>query len=306
MASSASVSNTSLPRTARLPQGVGLVLYDLDGTAIDAHGRMSARLKSVLATLRHRGVHVCPCSSRSYGFMPRSVRSLKANDYLICTNGALALRRRDERALVEHALDREVIASIMERLSSFFLAWNALLYDGKWFEPLGTFFFYHGEPMPRRIARYVRRAIFPEEGTHPVLSVVRLLAEWNEPVYQLECVCRSREERDRVFTILAQRNDISASRMEDVVIQISPRGTSKGSTARELQRLLGVTSEQTVAFGDGLNDLPLAQASGTFVAMGNADPELKRQATEVTGTVDEDGMAAWLERLLKEDEALHG
>jgi len=53
-----------------------------------------------------------------------------------------------------------------------------------------------------------------------------------------------------------------------------------------------------LAVGDGNNDLEMLQWAGRGVAMGQAPDELKSVADDVTGTVEEDGLAAELRRWL--------
>ena len=78
-------------------------------------------------------------------------------------------------------------------------------------------------------------------------------------------------------------------------LEITARGVNKGTGVAELMAYMGVSANAAVAFGDGGNDLPLAQAVGRFVAMGNADEELKAVADEVCPSVDKDGVAVWIE-----------
>jgi hydroxymethylpyrimidine pyrophosphatase-like HAD family hydrolase len=61
---------------------------------------------------------------------------------------------------------------------------------------------------------------------------------------------------------------------------------------------LGLRREQTMAFGDGLNDITMIKSAGIGVAMSNAVDEVKRVADEITATNDEDGVAAVVEGLL--------
>ena len=57
--------------------------------------------------------------------------------------------------------------------------------------------------------------------------------------------------------------------------------------------------ENSVAFGDGSNDMTMIMAAGTGVAMGNAIDEVKRAAKLVTAENDEDGVALALEKLFR-------
>ncbi|MGC5411182.1 HAD family hydrolase, partial [Streptomyces sp. DT225] len=60
---------------------------------------------------------------------------------------------------------------------------------------------------------------------------------------------------------------------------------------------LGVDPGTAIAFGDMPNDLPMFRSCGYGVAMGNAHPELRAAADEVTLSNEEDGIAVVLERL---------
>lgn len=50
-----------------------------------------------------------------------------------------------------------------------------------------------------------------------------------------------------------------------------------------------------VAFGDSGNDATFADSACTFVAMGNATPEIKAVADDICPSVKQDGVAVWLE-----------
>ena len=57
-----------------------------------------------------------------------------------------------------------------------------------------------------------------------------------------------------------------------------------------LQEKLGVSKEETMAFGDGGNDIGMLRHAGIGIAMGNAKDDVKASADYVTTSVDEDGI----------------
>ena len=70
--------------------------------------------------------------------------------------------------------------------------------------------------------------------------------------------------------------------------------------ARGIKRVceaLGVPLDETMAFGDGLNDVEMFKTVGYGVAMGDAVPELQALAQYQTGTVEEDGIYNALQHL---------
>ena len=75
---------------------------------------------------------------------------------------------------------------------------------------------------------------------------------------------------------------------------------AEGSKARGIKRVceaLGVPLDETMAFGDGLNDVEMFKTVGYGVAMGDAVPELQALAQYQTGTVEEDGIYTALQHL---------
>ena len=80
-------------------------------------------------------------------------------------------------------------------------------------------------------------------------------------------------------------------------LDINPEGVSKASALELVRRRIGVEPIHTLAVGDQRNDLEMLHWAAWGVAMDNAPDEVKAIADEVTGQVDEDGLARILEAL---------
>lgn len=94
--------------------------------------------------------------------------------------------------------------------------------------------------------------------------------------------------------IMARLPGLVSSRWCDPVADVNLADVDKGTALLETARHLGITPAQTIAFGDGGNDIPMLRAAGIGVAMGNARPEVKASADWTTASVDDDGIAAAL------------
>ena len=79
-------------------------------------------------------------------------------------------------------------------------------------------------------------------------------------------------------------------------MEIVDASCSKALALDKLCKMYGIAQEETIAFGDGYNDLPMIEWAGTGVAMANAPEEIKNKADLVTLSNDEDGVAVILER----------
>ncbi|MFU0761785.1 Cof-type HAD-IIB family hydrolase [Staphylococcus pasteuri] len=82
-------------------------------------------------------------------------------------------------------------------------------------------------------------------------------------------------------------------------IDITHKDVDKGKTIRFLQNLLNISSDETIAFGDGLNDIPLFENARYKVAMDNAYTELKDKANLISINNDRDGVIETLNTLLE-------
>lgn len=91
------------------------------------------------------------------------------------------------------------------------------------------------------------------------------------------------------------RQHYSVSDLQGGVYEYALLGVDKGSAITAALDYLGHGREGTYAFGDSENDLPMAGAVETFVAMGNALPSVRERADYVTLTAAEDGVVAGLE-----------
>ncbi len=73
-------------------------------------------------------------------------------------------------------------------------------------------------------------------------------------------------------------------------IDVNARGISKQIGMEQFFVRYGLAAEQTVAFGDGGNDIQMLRAAGLGIAMANAGDQVKAAADHVTDTTEEDGI----------------
>ncbi|NLT14504.1 MAG: HAD hydrolase family protein, partial [Clostridiales bacterium] len=72
------------------------------------------------------------------------------------------------------------------------------------------------------------------------------------------------------------------------------KSTSKLNAVKQLADLWNIPVSLVAAFGDDYNDIEMLSGCGTGVAMANAIAEVKEAANAVTGTNNDDGVAAYI------------
>ncbi|HEY4963217.1 MAG TPA: HAD family hydrolase [Candidatus Saccharimonadales bacterium] len=104
-------------------------------------------------------------------------------------------------------------------------------------------------------------------------------------------------ELDKLEGVIA--SEVPSWTYKNIDIHITNKYATKEHVITELLKVLGIKKEATIGVGDGNNDVHLFKAVGLKVAMGNATDLLKSQADQVIETVDNDGLAKFIEDLLR-------
>lgn len=99
------------------------------------------------------------------------------------------------------------------------------------------------------------------------------------------------QEQELVPTLKA----CTATRWYPAFCDITSNQADKGRGLEAVAKAAGIAIEETMAFGDGGNDIPILKRAGTGVAMGNALDNVKDAADYVTADIDDDGVAKALE-----------
>ena len=83
----------------------------------------------------------------------------------------------------------------------------------------------------------------------------------------------------------------------DRFLEITEKGTDKGTALRLICEHIGIDINRTIAFGDGENDIHLLKAAKIGVAMENAEPNLKKHADIIAKTNNENGVCEILKKI---------
>ncbi|MFJ9321456.1 HAD family hydrolase [Streptomyces globisporus] len=258
-----------------------LVATDLDGTLLRPDDTVSARSRAALGFAAASGARHLIVTGRSVPGIRALLADLAYTGLVVCGQGTQLYDADAGRLLRSAALDREAadtaLGKIEAEVGAVFAAVDQDGVDGvTLIEP--------GYRMPNP--------------TLPAQRVGSREALWERPV--IKVLVRHPELSDDELTAVARGavGDLATVTLAGPgTVELAPRGVDKGTGLAAAAELLGIGAERTVAFGDMPNDLPMFAGSGFRVAMGNAHPELRAAADEVTLSNAEDGVAVVLERL---------
>lgn len=125
---------------------------------------------------------------------------------------------------------------------------------------------------------------YPKQGAYKLCFTSRSL----DPVWEAKKLLGDRFE----FVVHPYANCTACFNGE-----IIPHGVDKGRGIELVCQHLGASIEDTIAFGDSMNDAPMLERAEVAVAMGNSSDEVKALADIVCEDVDHDGVALELRRM---------
>ncbi len=91
---------------------------------------------------------------------------------------------------------------------------------------------------------------------------------------------------------------VSAARSQPYYLDVTHPTANKGTVIERLSQFLNVPLESIATIGDQPNDVLMFKPSGLSIAMGNASPEVQRQADYVTTSYEDEGFANAVERFV--------
>src|ERR1700723_2871400 len=97
--------------------------------------------------------------------------------------------------------------------------------------------------------------------------------------------------------------EANAVRSQSYYLDVTPPGNDKGTFVQAIAKRLGIATDAVATIGDMQNDLAMFRRSGLSFAMGNATDDVKKLATHVTTSNENEGFAGAMEMILKGNEA---
>lgn len=89
------------------------------------------------------------------------------------------------------------------------------------------------------------------------------------------------------------------TRWNEYALDVISYSGGKESGIKEYLKLNNIKREETMAFGDGENDIDMLKFVGIGVAMGNAESCVKESADYITNSVDDDGIMEAFKKFIK-------
>jgi Cof subfamily protein (haloacid dehalogenase superfamily) len=264
-----------------VPTAYSLVATDLDGTLLRGDDTLSDRSLAALARVAEAGARHLVVTGRPAPRVRPLLDDLGSTGLAVCGQGAQVYDAGADRLLWSVTLDRELAETALGKIEAEVgQVYAAVDQDGV----DGLTLIEPGYLMP-----------------HPTLPAVRVDRRddlWCEPISKVLLRHPSLSDDELAATARGVVGSLATVTMSGPgTVELQPCGITKATGLALAADYLGLGPEQTIAFGDMPNDIPMFDWAAHGVAMANAHPELKSVADEVTLSNEDDGIAVVLERL---------
>ena len=271
---------------------IRLIAFDLDGTFLDDNKIIPPENLRALERAAEKGVLAVPATGRIYAGLPEPLKTLPFMRWYITANGSYVYDAKEDRAVARAEVSAERAVEFYSHADTLGVLYDC--YQDNWG--------FMGEEMLAEASR-----VIPDPGIRklivtlrtPVPELKQYLRKKGENLQKLQLYFTDMELRARMLRELPERfPDMSVSSSVPFNIEINAKTATKGHALETLCGLLGLDRSESMALGDGTNDLDMLVRAGVGVAMANADPKLLDAADYVTGSNNEAGFAKAIEKFV--------
>jgi Cof subfamily protein (haloacid dehalogenase superfamily) len=262
---------------------IALLISDVDGTLVTTDKRLTAQSVAAVRALAKAEVAFAITSSRPPFGVRMLITSLALTTPVAAFNGGLIVEPDSLLALEGHSIP----ADVARRAIAFFERKGVAIWfdtDEDWLvlDASGAYVEHEIRTIgtsPKQVTSFDAPGII--DRGFKIIGVSRdfdLLAR---------CERELQDELGATATV---------ARSQLYYLDVTHPQANKGHAVRALAGRLGVDLTAVAVIGDGRNDIPMFEAAGLAIAMGNADAEVKARAQFVTTSNEEDGFAAAVNR----------
>lgn len=266
---------------------VRLMAFDLDDTLLDSNTNISDKTVTTLKKCAEKGIYIVLCSGRAKAGMTKfqeriGLTQSEYGKYMATINGCSLFNLQTGKEIFSRSVETHVLLEVnhmaeeMGLYSEVYSA-NTIFYkkETEWTLKDVQLCKVTGQIVPE-YEKFISENKFPKMLVPGEPEKLKILQE------------KAKEK-------LGDRASIFTSK--PFFLEVLPPDCGKGIAVLWLAKHLGIPEEQTMAFGDAMNDENMIRLCGFGVAMKNGNEELKAMADFITyKTNDEDGVADFIEK----------
>ncbi|WP_138308153.1 MULTISPECIES: Cof-type HAD-IIB family hydrolase [unclassified Clostridium] len=273
---------TLYKKTDTVIPNIKLMAINMDGTLMDSSDHIPETTIKRIRKLSEQGILMVPCSGRYLKSIPQNLLMAGNVRYAITANGAQIWRLHPLSSLYRAKLPDRTVKTVLEFLKGR-EGYGELFSQGKSYINEGDCIRASRMKQDYNFVQYFTR-------NHTLVPDLSKAADlWNE-TEKINLFFLEAGDRKELEGILRKQGGVRLTSSMAGNMEINDGSAHKGAALKWLCRYLDIPMEQTLAIGDGDNDVEMIRSAGWGIAMGNSGDELKRLARFVTKDNDHGGV----------------
>jgi Cof subfamily protein (haloacid dehalogenase superfamily) len=260
-----------------------LLALNIDGTLLQSNGRLHRSTKEAIHYVQQKGVDVTLVTSRSYPSASKLAKALKINLPIVSNRGAFIANTLEE-PIFEKKIDADVAFEIVRFLEGFQCQFR--LNNEEY--SIGN----RSKLTNNLMTKTIFSSADPAFYSHQFVDIVsEALTDTPMNPSKIEVYFEEEEDLDDALKALnGMFSEINLVKVNKLKLEMVPEGVTKLNGLLRVGEQLGLTSKEIVYIGDDFDDIPLIDAVGLGVAMGNSSFEVKKAADWVTRSNNQHGV----------------
>ena len=259
---------------------IKLIATDMDGTLLNSKGKLPPDFYHIFHELTKKDIIFAAASGRQYFTLLENFRDVKDEMLFIAENGAYVAYKG--RPISVHALDQALAHELITKARSLGEDIYIVLATSK-----GAYVESSDERFIKELEKYyVKYEIVPD-----------LLQIEGDLLKVTICDFQGAENHSyKAYSDYKDKAQICVA--GDIWLDMMKDGVNKGLAIKDIQENLNITFNETMVFGDYLNDLELIKSAYYSYAMANAHPQLKQIARFEAKSNDENGVIEKIKEII--------
>ncbi len=268
-----------------------LLALDLDGTTLLPDSTLSARVIQAVEQARARGISVALATARRWTGAAPVAAALGHAGPVIIYDGAVEREFPAGQTVSSHMLSSDLVQQVADLLGEHELQ-VVSQHSGEHERMMAS----DAPPHPEWTEMYIRE--FPDQLTMAPLAQIGSAFGDTVRIVSFGPESRLRVAYDALGSLPVGRQILPHGSYGTAELTVFSPSASKGAALAWLAERQGIPLAETMAIGDGVNDISMFRIAGFGVAMDNASPDVKLAADAVTESNVRDGVALAIERYL--------
>lgn len=270
---------------------VKLIMTDLDGTLFkNDHESISERNVNALKKAQENGIKICIATGRTKSLIFDAVARVSFADYIITSNGAVTYDAKTDEIITAQLLSAEKSKKVFEIINSHSLT-HEIYFEGECFlDGYSAKLYNYGN-----ISAHYLKVLKDKANVVPDLSEhIR-----NRGVEKINIMHVVGDELQEIKNSFLDIGGIYVTSSIPENLEMNNINANKGYALSALCRILDISENEVMAFGDSGNDCEMLRTAGYSFATANAWDEAKKAAKSVTLSNEDDGVAVQIEKYLE-------